>query len=219
MEEVMLESRFVSLWNRLGAHGPVGPVYEMLSQKYSEPHRKHHNMDHIAHCLSEFDKVREIVGRPNALEFSIWFHDVDYDPTSKTNEITSAELGVVTTNNALLGSGFSDSVRGYILATRHYGARSDNMDTNIMTDIDMVILGEGPELFDKYEQGIRQEYSMFSDNEYVDGRVNFLRGLLQRPRIYFTGSFHYRYEDKARENIKRTITKLSRSRPKLVRQR
>lgn len=215
----MLEARFVSLWNRINARGSAGLVYTDLALRYSEPHRTYHNLNHITDCLDEFDKVRRIVTHPDVLEFALWFHDVVYDPQSRINEISSAELAVGVARRALLSTSFSDMVRELILTTRHYGVRSERMDVNLMADIDMAILGQPDQVFDNYEHAIRQEYSMFSDAEFMGGRVDFLKKLLQRQRIYFTGAFYYKYEDKARKNLKRSIERLSRMRPRLVRRR
>src|SRR5688500_4045936 len=63
-----------------------------LRKLYSEPHRHHHNWQHIQSCLAEFSRVRGEAEHPDCVELAIYFHDAIYDPRSNGNEPASAAL-------------------------------------------------------------------------------------------------------------------------------
>lgn len=212
-----IEARFVSLWHRLGAEGSPGQVFADLVKRYSEPHRAYHNLDHIQHGLQELDRVRKFTVSPDTIEFAWWFHDSVYDPVIRGghNEFNSAQFSSEVCKQADLSPDFTELIWQMIMRTRHIRGRAEDWDTNTLTDIDLVILGESSERFDQYELDIREEFSMFSDSEFVEGRLAFLNSFLHRPRIYFTGAFHYKYGDKARANLERSMAKLLQIRSKL----
>lgn len=64
-----------------------------LSQMYSEPHRKYHNLAHIHYCLRQ---AKEAFSHavPLGVQHAIWFHDALYDPyaAAETNERNSVGL-------------------------------------------------------------------------------------------------------------------------------
>jgi predicted metal-dependent HD superfamily phosphohydrolase len=80
----------------------------------------------------------------DALAFAIWFHDAVYDLWSAKNEERSAAWAV----EALTGAGapleFLERVRAPILDTRH-DAAPNSPDGRLIADIDLAILGAGPE--------------------------------------------------------------------------
>jgi len=59
-----------------------------------------------------------------------------------------------------------------------------------------------------YAKNIRKEFSMFSESDYIIGRVKFLRSLLNKPEIYHTDVFIKKYEIGARVNVLDELTKL-----------
>ena len=73
------EQRWTALWQRLGAQGDANAVYDNLIARYSEPHRAYHTLEHIGHCLDEFEQVRHLATNPDAVELALWYHDAIYD--------------------------------------------------------------------------------------------------------------------------------------------
>ncbi len=57
MSELVRWSRY---WRNLGAEGDPGPVYELLSDLYSERHRAYHTLTHLSHCLDELKDARHL---------------------------------------------------------------------------------------------------------------------------------------------------------------
>jgi len=201
------EERFHNLCKTIEAKGDINSFYQELVKHYSEPHRKYHNMDHIAQCLSEFDEVKDTTKYTSELEFALFYHDMIYDVFRKDNEEQSAEFAFQIGKRMALPETFREVVHDLILITEHYpGIYSP--DAKIIADIDLSILGKSPEEFDEYERKIKEEYAEwikeFSENAFKNERVNVLAGFLSR-RIYQTDYFYNKYEEQARKNLKRSI--------------
>ena len=47
-----------------------------------------------------------------------------------------------------------------------------------------------------------------AEEDFQEGRANVLRGFLERPFIFSTELFRARYEQQARENIRRSLEEL-----------
>ena len=99
---------------------------------------------------------------------------------------------------------FATEVRRLILTTRHAETPTD-ADAMLIVDIDLSILGQPWARFEEYERGIRREYAHVSDEAFRAGRAKVLRGFLGRPRIYSTDWYQERLEERARENLRRSI--------------
>ena len=87
--------------------------------------------------------------------------------------------------------------------------RSLAPDAEILVDIDLSILGQDAETFDNYERAIRQEYAHVDDNAFRKGRSAILQRFLDRPAIYATPRMRSRYEEPARQNLRRSLLNLS----------
>lgn len=172
-------------------------VVEYLIHLYSRPDRYYHNINHIASCFKELNDVIEIDNRL-ALEVAIWFHDAVYNTQCNINEELSAELV-----KEKLGIS-SALITGLIMDTKHCDEPKTD-DGKVIADIDLSILGQSKEIFDEYEKCIRLEYSCVSDADFSIGRSNVVRKFLKRPYIYWTEYFRNKYEDKARENLLRSL--------------
>lgn len=180
----------------------IEEVFERLVAKYSEEHRKYHNLVHVEKMLGEKNRLSP---DDDALELAIWFHDVIYDPKSAENERLSADYFL-----SELGScfqlDFSAEVEGLIMATDHRVDRAGTEREDLLIDIDLSILAASEEDYDLYAKAIREEYSFVPDKDFKEGRSKVLRAFLEK-RIFFTE--HYReLEECARRNLLREISVL-----------
>ena len=202
------EKHWLDLWHRLGivSDDSVVNAYHDILNRYSEPHRKYHNVEHIKHCLSEFETVKHLASDANVLELAIWYHDAVYDINADNNEELSAALAKDVMNGFSLPTNVVEKVGEIIIATKHDETPTD-YDTKLMLDIDISNIGQADE-FEKDNKLIREEYSSVSDNLFANGRSNILKSFLNRPNIYLTDFFQKKYEDSARKNIASSIKKL-----------
>ena len=201
------EQRWTALWKRLGARGDASTVYNDLTTRYSEPHRAYHTLEHIGHCLDEFEQVRQLATNPDAVELALWYHDAIYDTKTKNSEERSATLAVEVARNASLPDNLGQSVANLITATKHTSAPTDP-DVQLLVDIDLSILGQSEEKFDEYELQVRKEYEWVPKDAFVVGRSTILKSFLDRPTIYSTEFFRNKYETQARRNIARSLARL-----------
>lgn len=201
--------RWQKAWQSL--HTPPPPaLLDLLEQRYSEPHRAYHTLDHVRACLVHADEIRTLLRQPAQVELAIWFHDAIYDPRAADNEARSARW----VQDALLGAGAASAdaqrVSTLVRLTGHDAAApEDDEDARLLLDTDLAILGAEPAAFDAYEAQIRREYAWVPWPEFCRKRAAILRGFLQRTTIYQTEHFQQRMEQNARYNLKRSLAHLS----------
>ena len=204
----MVESRFVALWNRCFAdaegEGPA-TIYVDLVRRYSEPHRRYHTCDHIAHCLKQFDLAADLMDNCDAVEMGLWFHDAIYEPGAADNELESAQLFEEITNDQQ--SLLKQSVYDLIMVTKH-PEHPKCLDEKFMVDIDLSSFALPWGVFIQDSQAVREEFSHLPDERFFAGHLKFLNSLVRRPTFFFTDFFQTRYEAIARKNIARYMEDL-----------
>lgn len=205
--EPLDQSRWVGLWDRLGAHGDGLPIFGALQVAYAEPARAYHTAEHIRDCLAQFDVSRHIAQHPDEVEAAIWFHDAVYLPGAADNEDHSARLVRTTLAEASAPVEVASRIAGLVLATQHIAIPAEP-DARLLCDIDLSILGRAPEVFDEFERRIRLEYGWVPERVYRGARVEILAGFLRRPSIYQTDYFRDCYEGPARANLARILKEL-----------
>lgn len=191
--------RWTALCGRLGmsAEGE----FQRLWDAYHEPARGYHGWDHIAACLRWMD---EAPIESDWLELAFWYHDAVYNPRASDNEARSADWAVAT----LTAQGLpAEPVRGLIMVTCHSGQPANELE-GWMVDIDLAILGADPAAFERYEQGVRKEYSWVPGFLFRKKRKEILQGFLGRPRLYHHDWFFERLEEPARTNLRAAIARL-----------
>lgn len=203
----MIQRRWTTLWQHLGAQGNAQEVYNDLVARYSEPHRAYHTLEHIGHCFDELEQVRHLAANPDAVELALWYHDAIYDTKAKDNEERSAALVVEMVISASLPDNLGQSVANLIIATKHLAIPIDP-DVQLLVDIDLSILGQSEDKFDEYERQVRKEYDWVSEDAFVAGRSAILKSFLDRTNIYATQFFRNKYEAQARRNITRSLARL-----------
>lgn len=201
------ELRFRGLWNRIGTDGTPDKAYHTLRTGLSEPHRYYHTINHVIHCLEEFQQVKHLMENPDMVEFAIWTHDYVYAEKSTVNEEKSAEFAYKMCKDARLSEDFAKKVYDLNMITKHDKAPTSR-DEAFMIDIDLASLGLAPEVFDEYGRKIREEYKHYNDLEFNAGRATILKSFLEREHIYNTEYFRNKYEAQARKNLKRALDKL-----------
>jgi len=200
-------TRWADLWRQVSATASPEHGYDELVSLYSQPHRHYHNLRHLAECLAELDSARSSAQEPLALELAIWFHDAIYEPRAPDNEERSAELA----RQRIAGAGGSAdlcrSVATLVLATRTHDPAT-HPDAPLLVDVDLSILGQGPDRFEEYEAQIRREYNWVPAETFAAKRAEILERFLARDRLYQTDRFFAKFERQARANLGNSVTGL-----------
>jgi len=103
---------------------------------------------------------------------------------------------------------------GLILATAGHvtpgATNNDDVDTTLLLDADLAILGAEPAAYQSYVNGVRAEYAHVDDEAWLTGRSVVLHRFLERPRLFATQYMHDMYEHRARANIQAELASLRR---------
>jgi predicted metal-dependent HD superfamily phosphohydrolase len=194
-------------WREIGL-ACVDPLLgTALIQRYQEPHRRYHTLQHIEECLVQFEQVRDLAGHPGEIQMAIWFHDAIYDTGRHDNEQRCADWA----RQVILASGgeyaVAERVHRLILATRH-DVMPATPDEQLLVDIDLSILGQDAARFDEYEVQIREEYRWVVAFLFRQKRCEVLKKFLGRERLFATQRLYDALEDRARENLRHAIDDL-----------
>ncbi|MBA4108805.1 MAG: N-methyl-D-aspartate receptor NMDAR2C subunit [Leptothrix sp. (in: Bacteria)] len=194
-----LEKSWTRAWSDLGVQSPSG-LQDQLVAAYQEPQRHYHSLQHLIECLAHFDQVLGQAKCPGEVAIALWFHDAIYDVKGKSNEQQSADWAVSALSAAGADQATQDRVRQLIMATKH-DAEASEPDQQLLVDIDLAILGAGPERFAEYDRQVRAEYSWVPGLVYNIKRKAVLKSFLGRKYIYSTKHFRELYEAQARSNL------------------
>jgi predicted metal-dependent HD superfamily phosphohydrolase len=200
-------ARWKQPWAELGLVARM-ELHADLRKRYSEPHRAYHTLHHISECLELLQQVQGLVESSASIELAIWFHDAIYDPRKSDNELRSAEWAKRELKRAGAPAVLQDRIVSMILVTCHDGD-PQSPDEELLSDIDLAILGTGMKRFDDYERQVRQEFQHVPKQQFRAGRRKILAGFLEREQIYFTEWFRTRREAAARANLQRSLTRLA----------
>ncbi|MEO0415027.1 MAG: N-methyl-D-aspartate receptor NMDAR2C subunit [Verrucomicrobiota bacterium] len=204
-----MENSVLAVWEKLstsrGWHSPLAQVhFEKLQNHYSEPGRSYHNWDHITDCL---EQLRESPFQSDAVTTALLFHDAIYDTNRHDNEEASADLAYESLLELGDSPSFANQVRSLVIITDHQ-TPTTALEDQIITDIDLSILGRSAEVYLHYAQSVRQEYAHISDCEFIAGRRKVMNHFLARQHIFQTGHFHDKFEQAARRNIAHELSVL-----------
>ncbi|MGO4708808.1 hypothetical protein AB4Y90_06750 [Chryseobacterium sp. 2TAF14] len=198
---MILKNRFETLCLKFTSdHNLIEKFWLEIEKKYSEKSRYYHNLQHLEALFKEVEQVKEMIKNFDTISFSIFYHDVIYDATSKLNEEKSADLAKERLELLGLNNEIIQQVYEQILATKSH-QKSENEDCNFLLDADLSVLGKSYEAYSEYTKQIRKEYSIYPDFLYKTGRKKVLKHFLELESIFKTEYFKNKYETQARENI------------------
>lgn len=184
-----------------------------LLARHREKHRRYHTATHVAWVIRHVDELAttEPVDHLDEVVAAAFYHDAVYEPAYPANERASARLA----RRDLAAIGWDvaalERVASMIEATEHHApaAEEPTVDTAVLLDADLAILGADPAGYSAYVTGVRAEYRHVADDDWTAGRAVVLEGFLQRPAIFRTPSGHDRWEARARANLAAELSELT----------
>ncbi|WP_332454663.1 hypothetical protein [Chryseobacterium aquaticum] len=168
-------------------------LWHEIEKKYSEKGRHYHNLNHLENMFSELKPVKDKILNFNNVSFSVFYHDVIYDATSKMNEGKSAEFAKSRLQKLGLNEIDLAEISEQILATKSH-QKSYKTDINYLLDADLSVLGKDTQTYLDYIKQIRKEYSIYPDFLYNPGRKKVLKHFLDLENIFKTEDFRNKYE-------------------------
>ncbi|WP_410654690.1 hypothetical protein [Amycolatopsis sp. lyj-112] len=197
---------------RLGGDHPIAAVaWNDLETRYREPHRRYHDLRHATAVARDSEGLAREFGLDEharaVVAIAAWTHDVIYDARPGEDEQASAAW----TRDELTNAGVAEAdiarAEDLVLTTIKHDAPEDDLLASALLDADLAVLGASPEVYEEYASGVREEYSIYSDEDWRAGRAAVLENLLDRPRLYRSESARTRWESTARENLAGELTR------------
>lgn len=172
-----------------------------LLARWSEPHRRYHDVDHLHAVLARVDLLAAEAEDPDVVRLAAWFHDAVYDPRSTDNESRSAALA----RDLLPGIGLAPQrvleVARLVELTATHDPEAGDSDGAVLSDADLAVLASPPAAYARYAAGVRAEYHHLDDPAFAAGRSAVLRALLDRPALFRTAHGRTAWEVPARANV------------------
>lgn len=203
-----LEVRWEDLWERLDLVPRTG-MFETVISRWTESARFYHTPRHLLETLKVLDVIGGYVTpqQKNIVELALWYHDAIYNPKQHDNEEKSAELVYSTYEKSGGSIEVADFLKKLVISTKHQN-QVRTIESAIVLDADLAILGSTADRYDVYEADVRQEYSFVEEKFFIQSRVKILKSFLARRQIYRTPLMRNLLEERARKNIERSIDRL-----------
>jgi predicted metal-dependent HD superfamily phosphohydrolase len=149
--------------------GLINQYWNELLSNYTSYKRHYHSIVHIEQLLAFYFTYENLIADKNAVLFSIFYHDVIYNTLKKNNEEKSALKAKSQLLTICEDAFLIEKIVTYILATQQHEPTADT-DLQFLLDIDLSILGSDESIYKNYIQQIRNEYSIYPDFLYNNGR-------------------------------------------------
>jgi predicted metal-dependent HD superfamily phosphohydrolase len=185
----------------------ITQLWGEIESNYSNKKRHYHNLTHLENLLQQLVAVKTTIKNWDTVLFTMYYHDIIYNPLKTTNEEKSAEFAENRMRLIAAPQPIIDNCIGQILATKKHLLSVDN-DTNIFTDADLSILGQPWPVYEKYYKHVRKEYALYPDLIYNPGRKKVLQHFLQMQQIFKTDYFFAKFERQAKENVEKELQQL-----------
>ena len=186
----------------------IGQLWTEIESSYSSPKRHYHTLHHLQHILDELSGVKQDISDWDTVLFSVFYHDITYNPLRRDNEERSAAIAENRLSTIDVPAEKIAGCQVQIMATKSHVWTGDK-DTDYFTDADLAILGQEWAIYESYKAAIRKEYSLYPDLIYKPGRKAVVEQFLQQEKIFKTDPFFNRYEKQARVNLQKEMEEFS----------
>ncbi|MFB6396429.1 metal-dependent phosphohydrolase [Polymorphospora sp. 2-325] len=208
-----LSARWSAAATAAGATGTaaIAAAGRDLLDRWGEPQRHYHTVDHLAAVLGVVDGQADHADRPDLVRLAVWFHDAVYDPRAAgdANERASAALATATLTGLGVPPDAVAEVARLVLLTAGHGATPHDRDGALLCDADLAVLAGPAADYDRYAAAVRREYAHVPDELFRAGRGAVLRHLLDLPALYRLPVLARDWEAPARTNLGRELAALA----------
>ena len=195
-------------WSALAGDSPTSRTeWAAVVGNWSEPHRRYHDLGHLAAVLGLVGRLAEHADDPDAVRLAAWYHDVAYDPERTDNEEVSAARARAGLRG-LVPDDRVDEVERLVLLTAAHDAEPGDANGAVLCDADLAVLASPPEAYAAYASAVRVEYGHLSDDVFTAGRIAVLERLLALPQLYRLPAVAADWTPRARANMTAELTLL-----------
>ncbi|SHF69764.1 HD domain-containing protein [Geodermatophilus nigrescens] len=173
---------------------------------WSEPHRRYHDLRHLAAVLGLVGELGAAATDPAAVALAAWYHDVVYDPRRGDNERASADRARAGLAGLVPEARLAE-VERLVLLTAGHAAEPGDTNGAVLCDADLAVLAGPPEAYAAYASAVREEYGHLPDDVFTAGRTAVLESLLELPALYRLPATR-EWEPRARANLAAELTLL-----------
>lgn len=199
-------------WHDLLARHCASPetdaVGERMLARWSEPHRRYHDLSHLRGILTAVDQLAPSADDPDAVRLAAWYHDAVYAGRSDDEEnsalLAESELTALGVAPELV----AEVARLVRLTVTHDPVPGDDNGA-VLSDADLAVLGVPPADYRHNTARVRAEYGHVSDADFGTWRAGMIESMLAAPVVYRTAVGRARWEATARENLASELRSLT----------
>jgi predicted metal-dependent HD superfamily phosphohydrolase len=200
-------------WTRLCPHDDAvtRAVGADLLARWSEPHRRYHNLTHLGEVLAVLRHLPS--GGAAAVRLAAFFHDAVYQPdvAGTANEEASAVLVERLAPRCGFARATVAEATRLVLLTAGHAPEPGDVSGSALCDADLAILAAPPMRYLDYASGIRAEYAHVDGTTFASGRTAVLRDMVSRQPLFTTEYGQREFEQAARRNLATELSMLTNS--------
>lgn len=179
-----------------------------LVAAYSAAGRSYHGIGHLRAVL---DRLAELAAAGTTfdevpVQLAAWFHDAVYDGERDAEERSAA--WAEESLPALTDAATVAEVCRLVRLTEAHDPAHDDANGCALSDADLAVLALPEPEYAGYAAAVRAEYGHLTDEVFRKGRTSVLTSLLDRPLIFRTAHGGRQWEQRARDNIERELSRL-----------
>ncbi|MCF6389673.1 metal-dependent phosphohydrolase [Mycobacterium sp. MBM] len=197
-----------ALLTRHSASPATAAVGTALLARWSEPHRRYHDVTHLQGVLDAVDRLAGSADDPDAVRLAAWYHDAVYagapDDEENSAVLAEADLSALGLPAALVAE-----VARLVRLTVEHDPEPADRNGQVLSDADLAVLALDPEEYRRNSARVREEYRHVSDADFRAGRARVIAALLAAPALYRTPEGRRLWEDAARRNLASELRALS----------
>ncbi|WP_448625575.1 HD domain-containing protein [Geodermatophilus sp. URMC 64] len=195
-------------WAALAGDSPTSRTeWAALVEAWSEPHRRYHDLAHLAAVLGIVGELAAAATDADAVRLAAWYHDAVYDPRRDDNERVSAARARAGLRGLVDDARIAE-VERLVLLTAGHDPQPGDANGAVLCDADLAVLASPPEAYAAYASAVREEYRHLSDEVFTAGRAAVLERLLALPALYRLPAVAEQWTARAQANLTAELTLL-----------
>ena len=210
MNTIELKSIWVELLTQFEIETAIQErLWTEIEKHYSGKNRHYHNLIHLEKMMEAYFEHIDYIKQKETILFSIFYHDIIYQPIRRDNEEKSAKLMKNRLEQIQLPQTIIENCYRQIMQTKtHRIFINHQEDDKYLLDFDLEVLSRNWEAYKTYTEQIRKEYWIYPISMYKKGRRSAMLSFLKRDSIYHTAYFKREKEESARQNILRELEEI-----------